>query len=223
MMHQELVRHDTVVRSVIAGLPSRGARFYATARFHILNATILSLIRLAIRGRLSVIDIGSGFGLLGCYLGLWDPDLHYVGIEVDESRVRAARSLSQRLGLRHVQFKVGDATDLAPRPGEFEAVVMVDLLHHVPDSTKVRLLATSYDVLPRGGLMIVKDIDTRPWPKLAFTWLADVLVARTLRMSYWSEEKLTDSVMAAGFSVQRYPVSNYLPYPHMLLVGERTG
>lgn len=204
-------------------MPSLGTRLYARARFTILNANILSLIRIAVRDCHSILDVGCGFGLLGCYLAHFAPDLTYLGIELDDSRVRVAQNLSQRLRLPQVTFRRGDARDLPVQGSTFDAVLMVDLLHHVADSTKEDLLRTSRAILADHGLLIVKDVDTRPAAKLLFTWLMDVAVARTFRMSYWSETRLSQAATSVGFRVDRYPVVDILPYPHTLVVAKKLG
>lgn len=93
--------------------------------------------------------------------------------------------------------------------------------HHLPDDVKLKVLAFAVRTLPRDGVLIVKDINTRPFPKLAFTWLLDVTMTRGFDMWYWSAERLERELVNAGLTVSHYRVSDILPYPHVLLVGRK--
>ena len=65
--------------------------------------------------------------------------------------------------------------------GEFDAVLMMDLLHHIPDDSKRQLLDAVLRRLAPDGVLIIKDVTRRPWWKMAFTWVFDVLMTRGFR------------------------------------------
>ncbi|HEY4659690.1 MAG TPA: hypothetical protein VIH11_09290, partial [Gemmatimonadaceae bacterium] len=72
-----------------------------------------------------------------------------------------------------------------------------------------------------GGTLLVKDVDTRPAPKRWFTWALDKLMQPSARVRYWSAEELTAALEAAGFTVRRHAMLDFLPYPHVLYVCTR--
>src|SRR5262249_28006283 len=73
-----------------------------------------------------------------------------------------------------------------------------------------------------GGLLVVKDVDTRPAPKRWFTWALDKAMAPRTPVHYWSAEELSALLEATGFRVRRHLMVDLLPYPHVLdLTGPR--
>jgi 2-polyprenyl-3-methyl-5-hydroxy-6-metoxy-1,4-benzoquinol methylase len=207
--------HKALVRRIIRAYPSAIARAYSHVRFEIINCNILALLSLSLAGRRSVLDIGCGFGLLGCYLASRHPELRYTGLDLDSGRIHMAQQAASSLGLGNATFSADDARNLQYR-GQFEAVLLVDCLHHIPDDAKLSLLALAKDLLVPGGVLILKEVTTRPWPKLFFTWVLDVLVTRGLDMWYWDEARFTRALAEAGFSPEIYPIKDWLPYPHVL-------
>jgi hypothetical protein len=75
-------------------------------------------------------------------------------------------------------------------------------------------------LLPPGGRLLVKDVDTRPAPKRWFTWALDRLMAPGTPVRYWSAEELTRALERAGFDVRRHLMVDILPYPHILYICE---
>ena len=54
---------------------------------------------------------------------------------------------------------------------------MLDLIHHIPAINHRPLIESVYRNLAPSGLLILKDIDTRPRYKMAFTWILDMLMS----------------------------------------------
>ncbi len=194
-------------------------RAYCKARFKIININILQMLGLCLRGRRRVLDVGCGFGLFGCYFSAMYPEISYVGYDLNHRRVDQASRAAARLGLKNVRFKVGDARDLSI-DDEFDAVLMVDLLHHIDDATKAKLLGTLMEHLATDGRLIIKDVTTHPFPKIFFTWALDVLMTRSLDMWYWSEKRFYEMLTPRFNRVEMYPIVDWLPYPHVIYLCE---
>src|SRR5262249_2632028 len=75
--------------------------------------------------------------------------------------------------------------------------------------------------LSPGGVLIVKDVDTRPAPKRWFTWTLDKLMAPATPVRYWSGDELAAALRAAGFQVRRHAMLDFLPYPHVIYIATR--
>lgn len=185
----------------------------------IININILQMLGLCIRGKRRVLDVGCGFGLFGCYFSAMYPEISYIGYDINERRVEQANRAAERLGLSNAKFRVGDARDL-DIDDEFDAILMLDLLHHIDDSAKGRLLESCRKHLSKDGRLIVKDVTTHPFPKIFFTWTLDVLMTRSFDMWYWSEFHFYKTLTPHFNRVEMYPIVDWLPYPHVIYLCE---
>jgi Methyltransferase domain len=98
---------------------------------------------------------------------------------------------------------------------------MLDIVHHIPPETVPPLLTRLHACLSSGGVLLVKDVDTRPAPKRWFTWALDRLMSPRTPVRYWSAEELGSALRAAGFETRRHAMLDFLPYPHVLYIGTK--
>jgi SAM-dependent methyltransferase len=131
-----------------------------------------------------------------------------------------ARAAAGRLGLGNVRYAVGDVMDFRPAHA-FDAVYMLDIVHHIAEETVRPLLEQVAKCLPAGGRLVIKDVDTAPAWKRWFTHALDKLMDPRTPVRYWSGEELGALLEAVGFRVYRHLMVDVLPYPHILYVCER--
>src|SRR2546426_7233446 len=93
---------------------------------------------------------------------------------------------------------------------------MLDLVHHIAPDTVPPLLRRLHAGLTRGGVLIVKDVDTRPAPKRWFTWTLDKLMAPATPVRYWSGDELGATLRVAGVEGGRPAMVDFLPSPHLI-------
>jgi hypothetical protein len=98
---------------------------------------------------------------------------------------------------------------------------MLDIVHHVPPDAVPPLLRQLHRAVVPGGMLLVKDVDTRPAPKRWFTWALDKAMDPRAPVRYWSGDELAAEVERAGFTVRRHLMVDVLPYPHILYVCTR--
>jgi 2-polyprenyl-3-methyl-5-hydroxy-6-metoxy-1,4-benzoquinol methylase len=167
----------------------------------------------ALRGR--VLSVGAGHGLLERYLALANPQVEVDAVELDERRVevatasaqRAPRVLLQAMDVRALDFGAG-----------YDAVLAVDLLHHLDPDDQATLLSDVAARLRPGGMLLVKDIARTPRWQWTFNRAHDRLVAGPEPIHCRDPEEMATLVERAGLNVEevrrlRHP----LPYPHYLL------
>lgn len=208
-------RHREIVRAITSAQLTRGARAYARGRFIIINKKILDTISATLDRPDRVLEVGCGYGLFGCYLAMRHPEMEYHGIDIDEGRIRSAQAAAKRLGLTNIRFEAGDARTALDLDSEYDAVVMIDLLHHIPDESKANLLA---DVIPRiapTGMLVIKEIETAPWWKVFFTWVLDVAMTKGFDMWY-RDAAFYRRCVDPTFALESQPIWDILPYPHVL-------
>jgi 2-polyprenyl-3-methyl-5-hydroxy-6-metoxy-1,4-benzoquinol methylase len=206
--------------TIIAAYPSLLIRAYCVARFRIIRGRFLEEISQFLPWGANVLEVGCGFGLFSLYFALTRPDLTIHGFDIDEERVRTAEAVRRKLGLSNISFRVGDARDTT-LPDGLDACYMLDIVHHIPHASAIDLIRKCFQQLRPGGVLIVKDVDTRPRYKMAFTWLLDVLMTKGERPGYWNRAELIGELRDAGFDVITYAMVDLLPYPHQLFVATK--
>jgi 2-polyprenyl-3-methyl-5-hydroxy-6-metoxy-1,4-benzoquinol methylase len=208
------------IRSVIGAYDDPVVKAYCWGRFWILRQRFLDEIGQYLPATGTVLDVGCGFGLFSLYFASVSPDLSLHGIDRNERRIAQARRAAARLGLANVRYERGDATQF--RGGtRFDAVYMLDIVHHIPQETVGPLIEQLAKTLPPGGRLIVKDVERHPTWKRWFTHALDKIMDPRSPVRYWGAEELQPLIEQTGFRVYRHLMVDVLPYPHVLYVAER--
>jgi len=209
-----------IIRRIIAAYDDPIVRAYCWARFWILRQRFLDEIGQYLPESGPVLDIGCGFGLFSLYYAATGPGRFIRGVDVNTRRIALARRAAARLAIENVAYEEADARTFKG-DGEVAAAYMLDIVHHIPPETVPPLLGRLHACLPVGGVLLVKDVDTRPTPKRWFTWALDKLMAPRTPVRYWSAEELGLALRAAGFDSRRHAMLDFLPYPHVLHVATK--
>jgi len=196
-------------------------RAYSMVRFSILRSKLLSVMDLLLTDEGRILDVGCGFGLFAAYFGQTQPRRSIVGVDPDARRIRLARRVSERLGLRGHSFDVGDVRDVALR-GPFDAAYVLDVMHHLPRDDQRGVLLRLRDALAPGGMLLVKDITTEPRAGLLFTELLDrAMVGLHEPLAYRHHREWGDMLDELGFKVRMVRVPDVLPYPHVVIAATK--
>ncbi len=125
-----------------------------------------------------VLDAGCGAGL---FLGLLADSgqiTHGLGFDSSHSAISLAQRMTANLpDSTDISFQRLDATAEWPG-GTYDVVTLVDVLHHVPPAFQLAVLSRAIERVRVGGLLLYKDMATRP------RWMAlcnrahDLLAAR---------------------------------------------
>lgn len=197
-------------------------RAYATARFLILRAKLLSVMDLLLPPSGRVLDVGCGFGLFTAYFAQMEPARRITGVDVSASRIRTARRVAIELGLDAL-FVTGDVRDAALE-GPFEAAYVLDVLHHIPREDQRATLERLKGLLAPGGSLIIKDITTVPTSGLLFTHALDrLMVGWDEPLAYRHHSEWRTLLEDMGFRVRVVRVPDVLPYPHIVVSATLTG
>ena len=212
--------HNDAIRSIVRAYDDPIVRAYCWGRFAILRQRFLDEIGQYLPPSGTVLDIGCGFGLFSLYYAVTGAGRLMRGVDLNPRRIAMARRAAARLGIENVVYEEGDARGFKGDT-EVAAAYMLDIVHHVPRDAVPPLLRQLHRAVAPGGLLLVKDVDTRPAPKRWFTWALDKVMDPRAPVRYWSSEELAGALGDAGFVVRRHLMVDFLPYPHILYICTR--
>jgi 2-polyprenyl-3-methyl-5-hydroxy-6-metoxy-1,4-benzoquinol methylase len=196
-------------------------RAYAYVRFSILRPKLLSVMDLLLTDEGRILDVGCGFGLFAAYFGQTQPGREIVGVDPNARRIALARRVAEELGLKRHRFVVGDVRDAA-LAGSFNAVYVLDVMHHIPASDQRAVLTRLRDLLIPGGMLLIKDITTEPRHGLLFTELLDrLMVGLKEPLAYRHHRAWGEMLAGLGFKVRIVRVPDILPYPHVVIAATK--
>jgi 2-polyprenyl-3-methyl-5-hydroxy-6-metoxy-1,4-benzoquinol methylase len=175
-----------------------------------------------------VLEVGCGHGLFSGYLARRYPRLHVCGVDIDAEKIAVATA-SEPLDGGRLQFAVGDSG--AVPQGPWDAVVLVDVLYLLDEAGQRALLASCAAVLAPGGVLVVKDMATRPRWKARWNAAQEALSVRVLKITAGSPEfafvdpdERARWLVAAGLrDVRARRLDRGRVHPHHLLVGHAAG
>jgi len=192
-------------------------RVYSRIRFSILRPKLLSVMDLLLPDEGRILDVGCGFGLFAAYFGQTHARRQIVGVDPNARRIAMAERVARSLGLAHHRFVTGDVRDV-PLDGPFDAVYMLDVMHHIPADAQRGVLERLYDVLAPGGVLLMKDITTEPHHQLLFTEALDrLMVGLREPLAYRHHRAWGELLSEIGFRVRIVRVPDVLPYPHVVI------
>jgi 2-polyprenyl-3-methyl-5-hydroxy-6-metoxy-1,4-benzoquinol methylase len=206
------------IRSIVSSYDDPVIRMYSRVRFTILRQIFLEEIGQYLPRDGRVLDLGCGFGLFSLYFAALAPERCITGVDQNERRIELARASAARLGLSNVDYHVGDGLDWTTDES-FDAIYLLDLLHHLPRASVAGFLEQLRARLRPGGVLVLKDIEDRPRWKVLFTLALDRLMVGSEPIHYWSPPELAAVLESLGFQVVRHRMRDFLPYPHIVYVG----
>ncbi len=196
-------------------------RAYSVARFSILRSKLLSVMDLLLTDEGRILDVGCGFGLFAAYFAQTHPRRRIVGVDPNGRRIALAERVMESLGLRDHAFVVGDVRTAAIE-GPFDAVYVLDVMHHLPREDQEDVLQRLRALLVPGGMLLVKDITTEPRFGLLFTEALDrLMVGWREPLAYRHHREWGEMLTRLGFKVRMVRVPDVLPYPHVVIAAQK--
>lgn len=108
-----------------------------------------------LRAGIDVLDVGCGCGRALLRLAGRYPDSRFVGTDLSEEAVRAAREDAARRGLRNVQFLRADAAEMSAESA-YDLVTAFDAIHD--QARPAQVLRNVAWALKPGGVFLMQDI-----------------------------------------------------------------
>lgn len=199
-----------------------GARLHTTVRWWTAPFAALEL-EVPLAG--PVLEVGCGHGLFSAYLALAGRARHVVGTDIDGDKIAVARAAARRLrpGEADLRFEVGDGA--VPRiEGGWRSIVLADVLYLLGGAGRRAMLDDCVDALAPGGLLVVKEVDTRPRWKALLATVQELAATRVVRITEGSEvdfaepRELAAHLEALGCPTMVKRLDHGYPHPHCLIL-----
>jgi ubiquinone/menaquinone biosynthesis C-methylase UbiE len=193
-------------------------RAYCYMRFWVMNMRIMEEIEQYLPPSGCILDVGCGFGLFSIFLSMISPSRRVEAFDLSARRIGIAEHVSRKLGVeKQIEFHVGDALGYR-YPRRVNAIMVLDLIHHLPEELVPEVLCCLYQALDKGGVLLVKEITAQPRLKMAFTWFLDMLMTKGSPVHYYTKGEMMALLQAQGFKVAFHRMHDILPYPHILYI-----
>ena len=128
-------------------------------------STTALLVKVGVPCNARVLDLGCGGGDVAAVLSKMASVGHVAGVDFDPAVIEIARAEARAAGLRNVELRVGDVTDLDDEDGQYDVVHARFLLSHLREPAPV--LRRMVALCKPGGAVVVQDIDIEGsmcWP-----------------------------------------------------------
>lgn len=107
-----------------------------------------------IKAPTSIIDLGTGTGLLSYYWYKHFPNSNYMLIDIADDMLSVARRRFQ--GINNISYQISDYKKTLPDIF-FDTVISALSIHHLEHTEKVDLFSRIYQALPTGGILVNYD------------------------------------------------------------------
>jgi 2-polyprenyl-3-methyl-5-hydroxy-6-metoxy-1,4-benzoquinol methylase len=168
----------------------------------------------------TVLDIGCGSGLFLNLLAYHNRITSAIGIDAAAAPIRVANQALQSMHeAARVRFEHRPVEAGLP-DGLVDVVSLIDVMHHIhPDHQRSAIVEAASRV-SAGGLLLYKDMVSRPLWRASANRLHDLLLAQQW-IHYVSTDDIKSWMLACNFTLERESSINMWWYGHEMLVFRR--
>jgi len=171
-----------------------------------------------------IVDLGCGNGLFSNILGIGSYRRNIVGADLDEKKIVLAERTKGPPA--YIKYLVGDIVTMDyPRADVFS---LVDVLYLIPYKAQEAILRKCAEALAPQGILILKDMDTRPRWKYIWNYWQETLAVKVIgftlgeRFYFRSRVNFQRLLKSLGFGVKTVRMDRGYWYPHVAYVCTRS-
>jgi uncharacterized protein len=155
----------------------------------------------------AALDVGCGYGVPGCSLLERFPDAMIFGIDPTADRVKVASVVFGQRGVARV--KSAPNIDDPEFPPKFDVVIMLDMIHYLPEESFDLTLRQIHGKLHPGGHLLMRIVSP-PAGSGSLSWKIDVLKRKISRSTVYfrSVEHIRTKLEVLGFDVEECGISS---------------
>jgi cyclopropane fatty-acyl-phospholipid synthase-like methyltransferase len=165
----------------------------------------------------SILDVGCGYGFTSIFFAVKNKNRQIFASEINPKKVLLAKKISS--SIPNLSFEISDLIN--KNKSGFDAIVAVDLFHHIDDFQKKAFLKDSFSKLKSNGFLIIKDIDTKPLLKYFWNYLHDLIMTKFSKLYFLSSKQMENILIKNNFKIIRKGNYPNLFYPHIFYVCQK--
>ena len=179
----------------------------------------------------NILEVGCGHGVLATFLALSSVSRSVVGVDIDTEKIELAHVSLQGLrpGEATVSFEHREAGEFLTIGGGWNAIGFADVLYLLAPEDRSRLLAQCVAALAPGGVLIVKEVDTKPRFKARIAQFQEFLATKVVRITdgdvldFPSAADLETLMTSNGLTTRVARLDKGYFHPHCVVVGTKVG
>ena len=160
-----------------------------------------------------VLEVGTGGGTVAAQIVARRPDVHLLGIDLIDDPGQHFDGDRSRVEFRTQTI----GAPLAEDPEPFDAVVIADVLHHVPPAERAELLSAVDDLLSPHGVLLIKESVVVASPGYWLGHFSDRWITGDRNVSFLTESAIEELVAASVRDVEPIGRTTIRPWSTNLL------
>jgi 2-polyprenyl-3-methyl-5-hydroxy-6-metoxy-1,4-benzoquinol methylase len=165
-----------------------------------------------------IVDVGCGAGIIAMYIAQKNKKRSVTGYDFNKYRIaNLNRVIKNNKTFSRLKFYAKDFTKDS-KIISADAVLMVDLLHHVDKETQLELLKIVKSKLNKGGVLIIKEIAKDYSHRNFITWLLDKIITKGDKIYYRPIKEWIELLNMLGYDIKVMKKIPNLVYPHFILI-----
>jgi len=165
----------------------------------------------------SILDVGCGYGFTSIFFAIQNKNRQIFASEIDHKKIILAKKVS--LSIPNLFFETSDL--IKKNKSTFDTIIAIDLLHHISQTQKNIFLKDSFSKLKPNGLLIIKDINTRPLFKYIWNYIHDLLMTKFSKLYFIPSKQLENILFKNNFKIIKKGRYKNLFYPHIFYVCQK--
>jgi len=169
----------------------------------------------------NIIDIGCGHGILINLLAMRDCGYkRMIGIDLAADKIRVAKSTANE----QISFHSSDIFDLKENA---EVYSIFDVLYLMPNDLQEKLLKHIYNILPKNGYLVLKEVDKKPKWKFLINIIQESISVKFLHLTlgekfyFKSESDFKELLEKIGFNTTAKHINKGYLHPHILYICQK--
>ena len=135
-----------------------------------------------------ILDLGCGRGVFANIMALSSDDREIEGSDIDKRKIDVARRTVS--SGKNLSFQISSIFNISQTGNhKYDAVILSDILYLIPLSQYENIFKACFNIINSGGVLIVKEMNTRPYWKYILTLFQETLAVKVTKFTFSYNEK----------------------------------